>query len=84
MRKCIRCGSYHDNKKICNSCLIIWTSMRGVIWETMTIIHGSFSPETQKEWVNQTKKLEKTWRKDPEEFKKQIKILKGDTEVSNG
>ena len=58
--------------------------MRGVIWETMTIIHGSFSPETQKEWVNQTKKLEKTWRKDPEEFKKQIKILKGDTEVSNG
>jgi len=58
--------------------------MRGVIWETMTIIHGSFSSETQKEWVNQTKKLEKIWRKDPEEFKKQIEILKSDMEVSNG
>jgi hypothetical protein len=30
------------------------------------------------------KDIEKTWRKDPEEFKKQIEILKGDTEVSNG
>lgn len=55
--------------------------MRGVIWETMTLVHGSFTPQTQKEWVKQSKRLEAIWRKSPEDFEKEIeniKVSKGD------
>lgn len=55
--------------------------MRSVIWETMTLIHGSFNPQTQKEWIKQTKKLEAIWRKSPEDFSKQIDDIKASKEV---
>jgi len=84
MRKCIRCGSYHDNKKICSSCLKKWTSMRSVIWETMTLVHGSFNPHTQEAWIKKTRKLEAIWRKDPEKFNNEIENIKTSKEESNG
>lgn len=81
MRKCIRCGNSHDNKKVCNSCLSNWADMRTIIWETMEIVYGSFIPETQKEWVKQTKKLESIWRKDKSEFDRKIAQIKEEKEA---
>lgn len=58
--------------------------MRGVIWEIMTLVHGSFTPQTQKEWVKQSKRLEAIWRKSPEDFSRKIDVIKASKEVSNG
>ncbi len=58
--------------------------MRSVIWETMTLVHGSFIPQTQEAWIKQTRKLEAIWRKDPEEFNKEIENIKVSKEVNNG
>jgi len=54
--------------------------MRGVIWDTMMIVHGSFTPSIQKEWVKETKRLEAIWRKNKAEFEKEIELIKSDHE----
>jgi len=50
----------------------------------MTLVHGSFIPQTQEAWIKQTRKLEAIWRKDPEEFNKEIENIKVSKEVNNG
>ncbi len=58
--------------------------MRSVIWETMTLVHGSFNPHTQEAWIKKTRKLEAIWRKDPEKFNNEIENIKTSKEESNG
>lgn len=83
MRKCIRCGDSHDNKKICNSCLSIWSNMRGLIWDAMMMVHGSFNPSTQKEWIKEIKRLEAIWRKNKAAFEKEIELIKLEKGLNN-
>ncbi|TCV17107.1 hypothetical protein EDC17_101124 [Sphingobacterium alimentarium] len=54
--------------------------MRGVIWDTMMIVYGYFSPSTHKGWVKETKRLEAIWRKNKAEFEKEIELIKSDHE----
>ena len=48
--------------------------MRTIIWDYLTEKLGKFSPENQKTFVKETKRLEKVWRKDKTEFLQAIKV----------
>lgn len=70
MSKCIRCSINEtlSNSKICPTCLDKWSNMREKVFDHCIEQYGTLSPTNHKDFIKLTKKLEKLWKKNPEEF----------------
>ena len=70
---CIRCGGEtYGSQKICSRCLMDWSVMRKAIWDYHDKIVGKISKENLKFRQEDTKGLEKIWRKDKDKFQEII------------
>ena len=49
----------------------------------MMMVHGSFNPSTQKEWIKEIKRLEAIWRKNKAAFEKEIELIKLEKGLNN-
>lgn len=77
--KCIRCGVETPiNAKICVQCLNKWGEMRAVIYDTLYEKYGRINQQNHDVFKNETKRLERIWRRDKEMFEIEIKSLKKD------
>ena len=72
--KCIRCGS-DQHKKICDTCLSKWSDMRSTIFNSLQKVHGKLSKDNHPIFIKETKRLEKIWKKDKDQFFKEIIAL---------
>ncbi len=79
--KCIRCGD-NQSRKICYACLDKWTDMRTTIFETLVKLHGQLSKENHPIFIKETKRLEKIWRKDKDQFSIALESLGSATPVA--
>lgn len=71
---CRRCGGdTYRTQTICSRCLSDWSAMRKLIWDCHEKIYGKLSPDNLKIRQEETKKLEKIWRKDKDKFQEMIK-----------
>ena len=71
---CRRCGKdTYGSQTICSKCLIDWSAMRKLIWDYHDKIYGKLSNDNLKTRQEETKKLERIWRKDKDKFQEIIK-----------
>lgn len=69
--KCKRCG-VDQYDKVCSSCMKKWTDMRGKAWKYLESRYGKMNGNTLPVYQKEMKRLEKIWRKNPEQFQKEI------------
>jgi len=77
MPRCIRCGddTLILRKRICESCLKKWLDMRTSAYNTLVGIYGNLNPENHEKFKIEMRKLERTWKKNPEEFETQLQRI---------
>jgi len=76
MSQCIRCHNDAANGKFCQSCLDNWAEMRTQVFDILQKKYGKMSPENHAIFIKETKRLEKIWRKDKEQFQTELKNIK--------
>ena len=78
MAKCISCGKERlDGKRVCSTCISNWANMRGAIFQACENRYGKLNPSNHAQYIADTKRLEKIWRKDKEKFQIELTKLKG-------
>jgi hypothetical protein len=74
MSKCVRCGCDSYAAKVCTACMSSWSKMRTELFDYLQKKHGEMCGNNLMLIQNETKRLEKTWRKDKEKFYKEISL----------
>jgi hypothetical protein len=72
MARCRKCCREAFNSRFCTQCLSAWSQMRLKAFEHCSFLYGKLSPENHEQFKKKMKKLEKLWRKSPEDFEKYI------------
>lgn len=70
--KCIRCGDETMNRKICYRCMNDWTTMRTQVFDILQNKYGKLTQENHPLFIKEMKRLERIWRKDRNEFLKEL------------
>lgn len=75
MSKCIRCNINDTvgTSKICPTCVDKWSLMREYVFDHCTRLYGTLGPNNHKQFIKMTKKLEKMWRKNPDDLTEYLK-----------
>jgi len=74
--RCKTCGeSSWPNKWVCPICLKEWTSMRSIAFKFLQDKYGKLCPDNLSIIQKEIKKLERIWRKDPDEFNRLVNII---------
>ena len=77
MRTCIKCHekNIYDNSRICVRCMKSWTDMRTSAWASLEPKLGKLSHANLPDYKKEMKRLEKIWRKDPDQFSLELSKL---------
>ena len=76
MSKCIRCGADAAYKRICSGCMGRYIDMGTEVFNLATDLYGKHSIETDVQFKQLRKRLEKLWRKDKKKYHSEIQRLK--------
>lgn len=74
MRTCIRChqSNIFDNRRVCTSCLTDWSNMRITAANQLEKKFGKLTPDNHEDFKKEMRRLEKIWRKAPDQFEQEL------------
>lgn len=72
--KC-KCGKdAWPNRRVCPTCLSLWSEMRKQLFDFLENKHGKMCQLNHPLFIEETKRLERVWRKDPNKFVAEISV----------
>ena len=73
MNQCKNCNQETaPGQPICDACVNNWSVMRGIIQERLTAQYGPATRENMQSHQREMSRLENTWKRDRDAFKKEI------------
>lgn len=75
MGNCKNCNrETQPGQPICDGCVNNWLVMRGIIQDRLKAQYGPATRETLPSQQREMSRLENTWKRDREQFKKEVKV----------